>query len=84
MIAAVAAVASSPSRLSGIDYLRGHETNRIAALVQELTALGADVRELDDGLEIHPKPLHGTIFSTYDDHRMAMAAAVTRTRRPRA
>jgi 3-phosphoshikimate 1-carboxyvinyltransferase len=34
------------------------------------------VRELDDGLEIRPKPLHGSVFSTYDDHRMAMAAAV--------
>lgn len=76
VLAAIAAVASSPSRLVGIDYLRGHETDRIGALVRELSALGADVRELADGLEIHPKPLHGTVFSTYDDHRMAMAAAV--------
>jgi 3-phosphoshikimate 1-carboxyvinyltransferase len=76
VLAAIAVLASSPSRLLGIDYLRGHETDRIAALARELTALGADVRELEDGLEIHPKPLHGNIFSTYDDHRMAMAAAV--------
>jgi 3-phosphoshikimate 1-carboxyvinyltransferase len=76
VLAAIATVASSPSRLVGIDYLRGHETDRIGALVRELSALGADVRELADGLEIHPKPLHGTVFSTYDDHRMAMAAAV--------
>jgi len=76
VLAAIAAVATSPSRLVGVDYLRGHETDRLAALARELTALGADVRELDDGLEIVPKPLHGNVFSTYDDHRMAMAAAV--------
>jgi 3-phosphoshikimate 1-carboxyvinyltransferase len=76
VLAAVAALATSPSRLVGIDYLRGHETDRLAALARELTALGADVRELDDGLEIHPKPLRGSVFTTYDDHRMAMAAAV--------
>jgi 3-phosphoshikimate 1-carboxyvinyltransferase len=76
VLAAIAAVASSPSRLLGIDYLRGHETNRIAALARELTLLGAEVRELDDGLEIHPKPLRANVFSTYDDHRMAMAGAV--------
>lgn len=76
VLAAVAAVAASPSRFTGIDYLRGHETDRLAAVARELTGLGADVRELNDGLEIIPKPLHGNVFSTYDDHRMAMAAAV--------
>jgi 3-phosphoshikimate 1-carboxyvinyltransferase len=76
VLAAIATVASTPSRLVGIDYLRGHETDRLAALAHELSALGADVRELADGLEIIPKPLHGSVFSTYDDHRMAMAAAV--------
>jgi 3-phosphoshikimate 1-carboxyvinyltransferase len=76
VLAAVAATASTPSRLLGIDYLRGHETDRLAALARELTALGAIVTELDDGLEITPKALHGNVFSTYDDHRMAMAAAV--------
>lgn len=76
VLAAVAALASTPSRLVGIDYLRGHETDRLAALARELSALGADVREVDDGLEITPKPLHGNVFATYDDHRMAMAGAV--------
>jgi 3-phosphoshikimate 1-carboxyvinyltransferase len=76
VLAAVAALAATPSRFTGIDYLRGHETDRLAALARELTGLGADVRELADGLEIVPKPLHGSVFSTYDDHRMAMAAAV--------
>ncbi len=76
VLAAVAAVASSPSRLTGIDYLRGHETDRLAALANELNALGADVTELRDGLAISPRPMHGGVFATYDDHRLAMAAAV--------
>jgi 3-phosphoshikimate 1-carboxyvinyltransferase len=76
VIAAIAALADSPSRLTGIDYLRGHETDRLAALTKELNALGAAVEELPDGLAISPKPLHGGVFATYDDHRLAMAAAV--------
>jgi 3-phosphoshikimate 1-carboxyvinyltransferase len=76
VLAAVAALASSPSRFIGIDYLRGHETDRLAALASEINRLGGAVTELPDGLEIIPKPLHGNHFSTYDDHRLAMAAAV--------
>jgi 3-phosphoshikimate 1-carboxyvinyltransferase len=76
VLAAIAAVADSPSRLMGIDYLRGHETDRLAALARELSGLGAVVTELDDGLQIRPKRLHGGVFRTYDDHRMAMAGAV--------
>jgi 3-phosphoshikimate 1-carboxyvinyltransferase len=76
VLAAIAAVADSPSRLIGIDYLRGHETDRLAALARELSGLGAVVTELDDGLQIRPKRLHGGMFRTYDDHRLAMAGAV--------
>ncbi|MBX6769003.1 MAG: 3-phosphoshikimate 1-carboxyvinyltransferase, partial [Actinomadura rubrobrunea] len=76
VLAALAALASSPSRFTGIAHLRGHETDRLAALVRELNALGGDARELPDGLEIRPRPLHGGVFHTYDDHRMVMAAAV--------
>ena len=76
VIAAVAALGSTPSRLTGIGYLRGHETDRLAALARELSALGADVREEDDGLLIRPRPLRGGTFHTYADHRLAMAAAV--------
>jgi 3-phosphoshikimate 1-carboxyvinyltransferase len=76
VLAAVASVATSPSRLTGVDYLRGHETDRLAALATELNALGADVTELADGLAIRPRPMHGGVFATYDDHRLAMAAAV--------
>jgi 3-phosphoshikimate 1-carboxyvinyltransferase len=76
VIAAVAALASTPSRLRGIAHLRRHETDRLGALARELTNLGGDARETDDGLEITPRPLHGATFATYDDHRLAMAAAV--------
>jgi 3-phosphoshikimate 1-carboxyvinyltransferase len=76
VIAAIAALANTPSRLTGVDYLRGHETDRLAALTKELNGLGAEVDELPDGLAITPKRMHGGTFSTYDDHRLAMAAAV--------
>jgi 3-phosphoshikimate 1-carboxyvinyltransferase len=76
VIAAVAALASTPSTLTGIGYLRGHETDRLAALARELTGLGASVDELDDGLVIKPARLSGGTFHTYADHRLVMAAAV--------
>ncbi|MFC7327716.1 3-phosphoshikimate 1-carboxyvinyltransferase [Marinactinospora rubrisoli] len=75
-IAAVAALAETPSRLTGIAHLRRHETDRIAALVREITALGGDAEELPDGLAIRPRPLHGGVFHSYDDHRMATSGAV--------
>jgi 3-phosphoshikimate 1-carboxyvinyltransferase len=76
VLAALATLADSPSRLRGIGHIRTHETDRLAALARELNRLGADVTEQPDGLEIHPRPLVGTAFETYDDHRMAHAAAV--------
>jgi 3-phosphoshikimate 1-carboxyvinyltransferase len=76
VVAAVAALATEPSHLRGIAHLRGHETDRLAALASELNKLGGDVEETDDGLLIRPRPLHGGTFATYDDHRMAHAAAV--------
>jgi len=75
-LAAVAALATEPAQLTGIAHLRGHETDRLAALARELSALGADVRELPDGLSFTPASLHGGTFHTYDDHRLVMAAAV--------
>ena len=75
-VAALAALADSRSVLHGVAHIRGHETDRISALATELTALGADVAERDDGLEIRPAPLHGGQFRTYADHRMVHAAAI--------
>jgi 3-phosphoshikimate 1-carboxyvinyltransferase len=76
VIAAVAALADGPSYLRGIAHLRNHETDRLAALETEFNALGGDVNQTADGLEIRPKLLHGGLFATYHDHRMAHAAAV--------
>ncbi|MEV4391776.1 3-phosphoshikimate 1-carboxyvinyltransferase [Nonomuraea sp. NPDC049607] len=75
-IAALAALATTPSRIRGIGHLRGHETDRLAALATEINALGGDVEETADGLLIRPRPLHGGVFHSYDDHRMATAGAV--------
>ncbi|MEQ4303348.1 3-phosphoshikimate 1-carboxyvinyltransferase [Plantactinospora sp. B6F1] len=76
VLAALAVLADSPSRLRGVAHIRGHETDRLAALARELTGLGADVTDTADGLEIRPRPLRGGRFRTYADHRMAHAAAV--------
>ncbi|MEV6046977.1 3-phosphoshikimate 1-carboxyvinyltransferase [Streptomyces xanthochromogenes] len=75
-IAAVAALADSPSTLRGVAHLRLHETDRLAALTKEINELGGDVTETADGLHIRPRPLHGGVFHTYDDHRMATAGAI--------
>src|SRR5690606_38961165 len=72
----IAALASTGSTLTGVAHLRGHETDRLAALTREFNALGGKVTELEDGLTIEPAPLHGGIFHTYDDHRMAHAAVI--------
>jgi 3-phosphoshikimate 1-carboxyvinyltransferase len=76
VVTALAALAESASQLRGIGHLRGHETDRLAALATEINALGGDVTETDDGLIIRPAPLHGGPFRTYDDHRIAHAAAL--------
>lgn len=81
-LAALAALAEGPSRFSGIGHLRHHETDRLAALETELAALGCTVVQFDDGLSITPGPLTGTRFRTYEDHRMATAAAIIGLRVP--
>ncbi|MEB7504506.1 3-phosphoshikimate 1-carboxyvinyltransferase [Arthrobacter koreensis] len=75
-VAALCALADSPSSLTGIAHLRGHETDRLAALKTEINALGGSVTETADGLAIRPAPLHGGVFGTYADHRMATAGAI--------
>jgi 3-phosphoshikimate 1-carboxyvinyltransferase len=82
VIAALAALADTPSQLRGVAHIRGHETDRLAALATELNALGGDVRETADGLKIRPVPLHGGRFATYHDHRLATAAALLGLRVP--
>ncbi|MFF0491789.1 3-phosphoshikimate 1-carboxyvinyltransferase [Nocardia sp. NPDC003482] len=81
-VAALAALADSPSRLRGIAHLRGHETDRLAALATEINRLGGKVTETDDGLDIVPAPLHGGDWHSYADHRMATAGAILGLRVP--
>jgi 3-phosphoshikimate 1-carboxyvinyltransferase len=77
VLTAAATMADSPSVFTGLAHTRTHETDRLAALAKEINALGGDITELPDGLQIRPRPLHaGEPFDTYDDHRMVMAAAV--------
>ncbi|OLT47592.1 3-phosphoshikimate 1-carboxyvinyltransferase [Saccharomonospora sp. CUA-673] len=82
VVAALLCFADGPSTISGVAHLRGHETDRLAALATELTALGGDVSETADGLTIRPAALHAGTFHTYDDHRLVMAGAVLGLRVP--
>lgn len=75
-IVAIAALASEPSRITGIGHLRGHETDRLAALAAEINSLGGAVTELEDGLVIEPRELTGGLWHSYEDHRIATAGAV--------
>jgi 3-phosphoshikimate 1-carboxyvinyltransferase len=81
-IAALAALADSPSRLRGIAHLRGHETDRLTALATEITRLGGQAEQTSDGLVITPRPMHGGVVRTYHDHRMATAGALLGLRVP--
>lgn len=77
-IAAICALAVTPSRLTGIGHLRGHETDRLAAIATEITSLGGQCVATDDALEISPSPagLSGTVMDSYHDHRMATFATI--------
>jgi 3-phosphoshikimate 1-carboxyvinyltransferase len=77
VIAALAAMADSPTIIRGVAHLRGHETDRLAALATEINRIGGIARETEDGLEIDPSDnLHGALWTTYEDHRMATAGAI--------
>ncbi len=83
-VAALAALASpgSVSQLSGVAHLRGHETDRLAALSAEINGLGGQCAETPDGLVITAQPLHGGLWRSYADHRMATAGAIVGLRVP--
>lgn len=76
VVAAVAALAADTSHIHGVGHIRGHETDRLAAIATELESLGAKVKVHDDGLVIHPRLLGGGTWHSYADHRMAQAGAV--------
>ena len=77
VIAALATLGDSPTIIRGVAHLRGHETDRLAALAAEINRIGGIARETEDGLEIDPSNnLHGALWHTYEDHRMATAGAI--------
>ena len=75
-VIALAALAQSPSVFRGIGHLRGHETDRLAALVENIRALGGIAEETTDGLALTPAPLDGGIWKAFADHRMATSGAL--------
>ncbi len=75
-LSAVALFAEGPTTIRNVGHIRHKETDRIAALAAELRKFGAEIEERADGLQITPKPLHGAVIDTYDDHRMAMSMAL--------
>lgn len=79
---ALAAFADSPTTFHGIGHIRGHETDRIAALVAGLRELGGEAEEREDGIRIVPRPLHGGLWRAHHDHRMATAGGVIGLRVP--
>lgn len=76
VVAALCALAGGTSRISGVAHIRGHETDRLAALRAELSAIGGDVTETEDGLLIRPGALRPALWHAYADHRMAQAGAL--------
>jgi 3-phosphoshikimate 1-carboxyvinyltransferase len=75
-LAAVACFAEGPTTIRNVAHIRHKETDRLSALANELRKVGAGVEEFADGLRITPKPLHGAVIDTYNDHRMAMSMAL--------
>ena len=81
-LAVVAAFAEGPTRVGGIGFIRGKETDRIRAVVTELRRLGVEAEEEPDGFVVRPGPLRPATVETYDDHRMAMSFALAGLRSP--
>jgi 3-phosphoshikimate 1-carboxyvinyltransferase len=83
VIIALAVLAEGPSRITGIAHLRGHETDRLAALTTEINKIGGKATELEDGVAIEPSTeLNCGTWNTYEDHRMATAGAIIGLRIP--
>ncbi len=81
-LAGLAAFADGPMSLLGIGHIRGHETDRIAALVAGLIRLGGEAEELPEGIRITPQPLTGGPWPALHDHRMATTGALIGLRAP--
>ena len=81
-LAVVAPFAAGPTRVTGIGFIRGKETDRVGAVVRELTRLGVAATEEADGFVIQPGLPQPGVVETYDDHRMAMSFALLGLLRP--
>ncbi len=81
-LASVALFADSPTTITGVAHIRHKETDRIGDLARELRKFGATIDEFEDGLRVHPAPLHAAVIDTYNDHRMAMSLALPGLRIP--
>jgi 3-phosphoshikimate 1-carboxyvinyltransferase len=75
-LVALAAFADSPSTFHGIGHIRGHETDRLAALRTGLEGLGGEAEELEDGIRVVPRPLRGGLWRAHHDHRIATTGAL--------
>ena len=81
VVAALAVFCNGTTRITGVGHIRGHETNRIEAIVDELNAIGVTASELADGIQIEGIGSHGSLsprrpFKTYADHRMVHLGAL--------
>lgn len=81
-LACVAPFAESPTRIRHVAHMRHKETDRVTAVVTELSRLGVRVEEHPDGMTIHPGPIQPGTVATYDDHRMAMSFSLLGLRVP--
>ncbi|WP_353112021.1 3-phosphoshikimate 1-carboxyvinyltransferase [Microbacterium sp.] len=81
-IVGLAVFADAPTTIRGVGHIRGHETDRIAALIGNLRAIGGEAEELPDGLRVIPAPLHGGVWPAHHDHRMATTGALIGLRVP--
>jgi 3-phosphoshikimate 1-carboxyvinyltransferase len=81
-LAVVACFSEGSTTIRNVGHIRHKETDRLAALANELRRVGTQVKELADGLEITPQPLHGAVVETYNDHRMAMSFSLIGLRVP--
>ena len=78
----LALFADGPSTFTGIGHIRGHETDRIAALVENIRAIGGEAQELPDGIRVRPRPLSGGRWRAFHDHRLATTGALVGLRVP--
>lgn len=81
-LAAIAPFADAPVRITGISHIRMQESDRIAAIMENLAVLGVRAEEEADGVVIYPGKMHGGEIQTHDDHRLAMGFAITGLRCP--